>query len=95
MTNWSNARGQGTLFSVVLQDKAGSEIRGTFFKADADNWYPRIEVEKVYTVTGGRVKTANQKFSSVDNDYEVTFDSKPRFELRIGRDKEKRKIWSL
>jgi replication factor A1 len=80
MTTWSNARGQGNLFSVVLKDKAGSEIRGTFFKAEADKWFPILELDKVYTITGGRVKTANQKFSSVQNDYEISFDSNTRFD---------------
>jgi ssDNA-binding replication factor A large subunit len=29
---------------------------------------------------GGRVKTANGKFSTVQNDYEITFDSNTQFE---------------
>jgi hypothetical protein len=29
---WSNAKGEGTLFSIDLLDEGGGEIRGTFFK---------------------------------------------------------------
>ena len=79
MKTWNNARGSGNLFSIVLKDIDGSEIRGTFFKADADNWYNKIEVDKVYSVSGGRIKMADQKFNSVKNEYEITFDGTTRF----------------
>jgi replication factor A1 len=80
MLTWANERGTGNLFSIILKDKSGKEIRGTFFKVDADHWYERLELDKVYTVTGGRVKPANAKFSTVQNDYEITFDSNTSFE---------------
>ena len=79
MKTWNNARGSGNLFSIVLKDIDGSEIRGTFFKADADNWYNKIEVDKVYSVSGGRIKMADQKFNSVKSEYEITFDGTTRF----------------
>ncbi len=43
MRTWSNARGEGTLFSIDLLDEDGSEIRGTFFKADADKWHESLQ----------------------------------------------------
>ena len=79
MKTWNNARGSGKLFSVVLKDIDGSEIRGTFFKADAENWYDKIEVDKVYSVTGGRIKMADQKFNNLKSEYEISFDGTTRF----------------
>ncbi len=36
---WSNARGEGSLFSVDLLDAHGSEIRATFWKEAVDKFY--------------------------------------------------------
>ena len=30
------------------------DIRGTFFKEDANKWFPVLETDKVYTFSGGR-----------------------------------------
>lgn len=53
---WSNARGEGYLFSVELLDEDGSEVKGTFFKADADRWIDVLQEGQVYSFSGGRVK---------------------------------------
>lgn len=47
MRTWSNARGEGNLFSIDLLDEDGSEIRGTFFKADADKWHESLQEGQV------------------------------------------------
>jgi hypothetical protein len=44
---WSNARGDGTLFSIDLLDNLGTEIRATFFKEACDKFYSLIEEGKV------------------------------------------------
>jgi replication factor A1 len=80
LSHWSKPQSEGALFSVTLKDKGGNEIRGTFFKAEADKFYPILELNKVYTITGGRIRQANKRFSSVANDYEITFDSNTRFD---------------
>ena len=56
MRTWSNARGEGQLFSVDLLDEDGSEIKGTFFKADAEKWINVLTEGQVYSFCGGRVK---------------------------------------
>lgn len=56
MRTWSNARGEGQLFSIDLLDEDGSEIRGTFFKADAEKWINVLTEGQVYSFNGGRVK---------------------------------------
>jgi replication factor A1 len=78
--SWNNNRGQGTLFSIVLKDKDGGEIRGTFFKDLVDKWYDHISVDKVYSITGGRVKTASKQYGAGNGEYEITFDQTTKIE---------------
>ncbi|KAG1705844.1 hypothetical protein DVH05_002409 [Phytophthora capsici] len=73
--NWTNARGSGKLFSVDLLDAKGGEIRATFFKEGVDKFYDTLREGGVYYFSGGKIKMANRRFSSVDNDYEITFDT--------------------
>ena len=51
---WSNARGDGKLFSMNLADQSGS-IRATAFNAAVDKFYEMLEVWKI--------KTPNWRFS--------------------------------
>ena len=48
MRRWSNAKGEGNLFSIDLLDGHGSEIRGTFFKEDADKFFPQLHEGQVF-----------------------------------------------
>lgn len=75
MRRWSNARGEGTLFSIDLLDSAGGEIRATFFKDACEKWFPILEEQQVYTFSGGRLKVGDRKYSTIKNDYELTFDA--------------------
>jgi len=68
---WSNQRGEGKLFSMDLIDETG-EIRATAFNNECDKFFDMIEVNKVYFITRGNIKTANKKFSNANNDYELT-----------------------
>lgn len=71
---WSNQRGDGKLFSMDLIDESG-EIRATAFNTECDKFFDMIEVNKVYFITRGVIKTANKKFSNLNNDYELTLSS--------------------
>ena len=77
--NWANNKSSGVLFSVTLKDKSGDEIRGTFFNEEAEKFFPEIQVEHVYEITGGRIKMANTKFSPTNNMYEISFDKTTTF----------------
>lgn len=68
---WNNQRGEGKLFSMDLVDESG-EIRATAFKSECDKFFDLIEINKVYFITRGSIKTANKKFSNLNNDYELT-----------------------
>lgn len=74
MRRWNNAKGEGNLFSIDLLDAHGSEIKGTFFKEDADKFFPLLQEQKVYTISGGKLKIANRQYTSIKNNYEITFD---------------------
>ena len=69
---WSNARGEGHLFSMDLLDESG-EIRATAFKDQCDKYYNTVEVGKVYMITSCSLKPANKQYSTLNNDYELTF----------------------
>ncbi|CDW59212.1 tRNA anti-codon domain containing protein [Trichuris trichiura] len=72
---WCNKRGDGRLFSVDLADESG-EIRATAFNAESHCGFPF----KVYLIQGGTIKVANRQFTSIDNDYELTFSPETRVE---------------
>ncbi|XP_068633685.1 replication protein A 70 kDa DNA-binding subunit [Battus philenor] len=71
---WSNARGEGKLFSMDLCDESG-EIRATAFKNECDKFYDLIQVDKVYYISRCQLKTANKQFTHLNNAYEMTFNA--------------------
>ncbi|KAL0589332.1 hypothetical protein ABG067_002551 [Albugo candida] len=79
--NWTNARGQGKLFSIDLLDSKGGEIRGTMFNDAVDKFYDVLRPGQVFYFSGGKIRMANRKFSSVNNDYEITFDQHSEISL--------------
>lgn len=68
---WSNAKGEGKLFSMDIMDESG-EIRVTAFKEQCDKFYEMIQVDKIYYITKCQLKPANKQYSSLKNDYEMT-----------------------
>ncbi|KAJ0602025.1 putative transcription factor interactor and regulator CCHC(Zn) family [Helianthus annuus] len=73
LRHYSNAKGEGKVFSFDLLDSDG-EIRATCFNAVADQFYNQIEVGKVYYISRGSVKPAQKAFNHLKNDYEITLD---------------------
>ncbi|KAG7269629.1 hypothetical protein CRUP_016420 [Coryphaenoides rupestris] len=59
---WNNSRGEG---------KPG-EIRITAFNSEADKFFPLVEQNKVYCISKANIKMANKKFSTLNNDYEMS-----------------------
>lgn len=77
---WSNARGEGKLFSMDLMDESG-EIRATAFKEQCDKFYDLIEVDNVYYFSKCQLKPANKQYSQLKNDYEMTFTGETMVQL--------------
>lgn len=69
---YNNSRGEGKVMSVDLVDESG-EIRATAFNETAERLHRQFELDKVYFVSRCQVKTANKQFTSLKNDYEITF----------------------
>ncbi|KAJ7461512.1 hypothetical protein FB451DRAFT_1181249 [Mycena latifolia] len=67
---YSNQNGNGKLFNVILMDETG-EIRATGFNAVVDSLYDRLEVNKVYFISKGRVNIAKKQFCHLNNEYEI------------------------
>ncbi|OBZ69131.1 Replication factor A protein 1 [Grifola frondosa] len=76
---WSNQRGEGKLFSVILMDETG-EIKATAFNAAVDELYDRMQEGKVYTISKARVNLAKKKFTHLSNEYELTFERNTEIE---------------
>ena len=72
--SWNNARGSGYLMNIDLIDAFGSQIQATFFKDAVDKFEPKLKQNQVYTFSGGQVKLANKRFSSINNDFSLVFD---------------------
>jgi len=72
---WSNAKGEGQLFSVELLDNSGADIKGTFFREGVDKYYNMLQTNKVYKITGGKLKIANPQWNTCKSQFEVAFDA--------------------
>ncbi|KAL9177359.1 hypothetical protein ABFS82_01G053300 [Erythranthe guttata] len=75
LRHYSNARGEGKVFSFDLLDSDGGEIRVTCFNAVADQFYQQIEPGRVYMISKGTLKPAQKAFNHLRNDHEIMLDS--------------------
>ncbi|KAJ7955960.1 Replication protein A subunit [Quillaja saponaria] len=71
LRRYNNARGDGKVFSFDLLDSDGGEIRVTCFNAVVDRFYDAIEVGKVYLISKGSLKPAQQNFNHLKNEWEI------------------------
>eukprot|EP00581_Thalassiosira_minuscula_P004331 CAMPEP_0183747146 /NCGR_PEP_ID=MMETSP0737-20130205/67112_1 /TAXON_ID=385413 /ORGANISM="Thalassiosira miniscula, Strain CCMP1093" /LENGTH=555 /DNA_ID=CAMNT_0025982855 /DNA_START=538 /DNA_END=2205 /DNA_ORIENTATION=+ len=81
---WSNAKGEGSLFSCELLDSSGTDVKCTFFKEAVDKFYPMLEEGRVYTFSGGRLKVANMQYNTCKSQFEITFDQNSDIQLEEG-----------
>ncbi|KAF8517579.1 hypothetical protein BU17DRAFT_76387 [Hysterangium stoloniferum] len=77
--HWSNAKGEGKLFSLTFMDETG-EIKATAFNQVVDDLYDRVEEGKVYFVSRARVNIAKKKFSHLQNQYELSLERSTEIE---------------
>jgi replication factor A1 len=63
----------GKLMNVILKDKSGSEIRGTFFNEQVDRFLPIVQQDRVYRFAGGTIRSASARFHSTGHDCELRF----------------------
>ncbi len=71
---WHNKNGEGKLFSVNLLDDSG-EIKATGFQDQCDLLYDIFVEGGVYYITSPcRIGMAKKQYSTLNNDYEMTFE---------------------
>eukprot|EP01122_Echinamoeba_exundans_P004035 TRINITY_DN14071_c0_g1_i1.p1 TRINITY_DN14071_c0_g1~~TRINITY_DN14071_c0_g1_i1.p1 ORF type:complete len:282 (+),score=28.67 TRINITY_DN14071_c0_g1_i1:48-848(+) len=69
---WSTSTHKsGKLFQATLEDETG-QVRAVWFNDDADRDFSRLAVGESYEFCNFMVRLANRKFSTVDNDYEIS-----------------------
>lgn len=71
---WSNARGDGKLFSVTFLDESG-QIKATGFNDAVDNLYESLHEGKVYSISRGRINIAKKQYNTTGHDYEIVFEN--------------------
>ena len=74
LKSWKNAKTAGVLLNIELMDSLGTQITATFFNDLAKRWDAELQEGKVYTFANGSIKIANQKYTSIKNDYTIVFD---------------------
>ncbi|PBP16004.1 replication factor-a protein 1 [Diplocarpon rosae] len=71
---WHKQNSEGKLFSVNLLDESG-EIKATGFNDQCDMLYDTFQEGSVYYISSPcRVQLAKKQFSTIPNDYELTFE---------------------
>lgn len=78
---WKNERTAGTLLNIELMDQYGGQITATFFHEQADKYDLELQTNKIYLFSNGTVKVANQKYTSIKNEYCINFDKNCHIEL--------------
>lgn len=63
----------GKLLKLELVDSYGTAIEATFFNDEAKKFCPMIDENKVYLFSEGMVKLANKRFTTIKNDFCITF----------------------
>ncbi|KAF9626123.1 hypothetical protein IFM89_030970 [Coptis chinensis] len=74
LKSYSNARGEGKVFSFDLLDSEGSEIQATCFNMAAEQFYGMIEAGRVYLISKGSLKPASKTFNHLNNDFCISLD---------------------
>jgi len=77
---WSNARGEGKLFSFELADDQGGEIKCTLFRDGADKFFDMIKEGNTYVISRANLKPANAQYNTCKNDYELNGDGNTNIE---------------
>ncbi|KAL6841009.1 hypothetical protein ACP4OV_029269 [Aristida adscensionis] len=79
--HYSNARGSGKVFSFDLLDAHGGEARATCFNSVADQFYDKIEADKVYFISDGTLKPAQKKYYPLNGEYELYLNASTTIEV--------------
>ncbi|PXF44836.1 Replication protein A 70 kDa DNA-binding subunit [Gracilariopsis chorda] len=84
LRKFQNARGEGQVISFELTDESGS-IRITGFTQRAPEIYEKVHLNRLYKVSRGQLKQANERFNRSTSNFEMTLDTNSQLE-EIGDD---------
>jgi len=76
-----NARGESSVCTLEFCDAEGTAIQATLWKDAIAKYDSILEVGKAYYVSKGSLRPANKKYSSVNNEYEMSLDGRCEIEL--------------
>lgn len=74
LRNFNSRGSDGKVFSAVLLDASGGDIRASFFNQAADKFFNMLDVGQCFTFSHGSMKVANRQYNSTSHRYELTFD---------------------
>ena len=69
--NYSNAKGDGKLFNMIVVDATG-EVRVTGFTDAYNEHYDKVVVGRVYVISGGTLKPKNAQYNTTSHAFEIT-----------------------
>lgn len=74
MKEWDKGpNNKGRLFTIDIVDAAGGEIKGTFFRKVADEYFNRMVVGQTYTFYGATVQAAKRVYQTNSHPCELVF----------------------
>lgn len=76
MRKFTNQKGEGHVFSFTVMDDSKAPkniVKCTFFNEMAVQYFDLIQLQNVYTFSGGDIKPKNPRFNTTKHDCEVTF----------------------
>ena len=62
------------LLSFDIIDIEGFEMQATIFDQICDKFYPIIQENEIYYITGGYVRMNDKKYTNIKSDYKIIFD---------------------
>ena len=68
------------MFDIELMDTKGTQIRANLWNNVAEKFYETLIVGTVYYISNGMLKPANKKYSSINNQYEMTLNERSEIE---------------
>ena len=71
---WDKPNSKGKLFDILIIDARGDQVKGTFWNNAVDQFDSLIEIMKVYTFSGGNIRSFNRTYSNLSISLEITFD---------------------
>ena len=78
---WKNLSSSGKLFDLFVLDGNGDGIRMVVFNDGVDCFESKIQTGRVYEFSHGRVKHMDERFSSEDSRFELSFNSNSRIRV--------------